>query len=80
MQQMFSNARNHEKTFQKGSETKTCTSQSLYTFFKDHFNPPLPTNTPNEFIDVPDYIKDQQQLDFKIEEDTPTETEIKNVI
>ena len=48
--------------------------------FHNRFNPSLPTSTPNKLIDIPDYIKDLQQQDFKIEEDTPTENEIKNVI
>lgn len=80
MKQLFTNATNHDQAFRRGKETKTCSNENIFTYFKHHFNPALPDKTPEEVENTPDYIKQLQQQEVEILEDLPSEGEIKDVI
>jgi len=71
MQQLFSNASNHELAFQKGREIKSCPSKNIHSFFQKHFNLQLPISIPDEIENIPDHIQTLQQQDIKIAEDLP---------
>ena len=80
IEELFRSMQSDGSTYKNVNKKSACEPSLLRKHFFEHFNPSIPATPPAELIDIPQYIKELQQLPFTANTAKPDIAEIINTL